>query len=167
MAWGYLGLAAQPEAAADVDAFGSAKLSLLQAIEAVRKGGAARIAEIGFKHEGQFAGFIVGVAGPGGVHYLRVNGTTGAVSKSNQQTLTRAKLDAQGKRVLAAIGSARFDLAQAVAAAEHSTGGKAISAGMEQLAGIPQYYVQTVGAGKLQALAVDPTTGQAIAPVAE
>jgi hypothetical protein len=45
------------------------------------------------------------------------------------------------------------------------TGGNAIAAGVEQLGGIPQYYVQTVNKRKLDAVIVDPRTGHAARPL--
>jgi hypothetical protein len=122
------------------------------------------VVEIGFTTKNGTGRYSALVADNHGLRYLRVDPASGRIGKGDRPGLTRAELDAAGRRDLDALGTARIDLRQAVAAVEQSGRGTAISAGVEQLAGIPQYYVQTWKKGHLTGLVVDPRTGQITAP---
>lgn len=162
--WGYLGLAVPNETSSDISSFGDAKLSIAQAIDVVQKQVDGRVIEIGFAHRNGAGWYRVLVTSSDGLHSLRINPGTDALSRGDQPDMTRAELDVQGQRDLDALGSAKISLQQAVAAAEKTSGGKAMSAGVEQLEGIPQYYVQTVVKGKIVALIIDPHTGLVMSP---
>jgi uncharacterized membrane protein YkoI len=162
--WGYLGLAVPNETSSDISLFGDARLSIPQAIDAVQKHVDGRVIEIGFAHRNGEGWYRVLVASSDALHSLRINPGTAAVSRGDQPDITRAELDTEGQRDLDALRSAKISLQQAVAAAEKTSGGKAMSAGVEQLEGIPQYYVQTLVKGRIAAFIVDPQTGLVMIP---
>jgi uncharacterized membrane protein YkoI len=162
--WGYIGLGVPAEKAGDIKPFGLAKLSTSQVIDQLQQQNNARVVEIGFAHKGSDGWYQALVTSAGGLRSLRVDPATGAVSKGDQPDLARADLDASAQRDLDAINSAPVDLRQAVASVEQTTGGRVIAAGIEQLVGIPQYYVQSVGKGKLAAFIVNPQTGRVAIP---
>ena len=163
--WGYLSVVPPTETAADVSAFARGRLSIVQAIDAAGKARNGRVIEIGFFRLHGAGSYDATIGAPDGLHYVRVDARTGAVRKGDRRDVPRDELDPQGLRDLATIGSVEIGLAQAVNSAEKVTGGNAIAAGVEQLGGIPQYYVQTVNKRKLEAVIVDPRTGRAARPL--
>ncbi len=164
---GYRGLAAPREPGSSVGPFGHVRISIGQALDAVQKQEQGSAIEVGFVRKSGSSWYRVGILDAGGLHYRRVSTVTGAVSLRKTRDIAPAAFDAEAKRVLAVARSAKFSLAQAVVATESMTGGKAISAGMEQIQGIPQYYVQAVAQGKLVAAVVNPNTGIAVDPASE
>jgi uncharacterized membrane protein YkoI len=163
--WGYLSVVPPTETAADVSAFAGSRLSIVQAIDEAGKAHNGCVIEIGFVRWHDTLSYAATLGAPDGLHYVHVDPRTGAVSKGDRKDVPRDELDPQGLRDLATIGSAEIGLAQAVNSAEKVTGGRAIAAGVEQLGGIPQYYVQTVNKRKLDAVIVDPRTGHAARPL--
>jgi uncharacterized membrane protein YkoI len=158
--WGYLGLAAPRETDPDLTGFGAAKVSLPRAMADAAHARHGRVVEIGFAHDKGATYYTALVAAPDGLHPVRVDPATGRVSDAPGPGITRAMLDVAGQRDLDALRAARTSLAEAVATAEARTGGKVITAGVEQLGGIPQYYLETVENRKLGAWVVDPATGR-------
>ena len=164
---GYRGLAAPREPSSNIEPFRHVGISIGQALDAIQKQGQGRVVEIGFVRKSGSSWYRVGIVDAAGLHYQRVSAVTGAVSPRKTPKIAFAVFDTEARRVLAAAGSAKFTLAQAVVATESLKGGKVISAGMEQIQGIPQYYVQAVAQGKLVAAVVDPNTGIAVDPASE
>ena len=159
--WGYLSVAAPNETPRDVTAFAHAGVSVAKAIEIADRQNPGRAVEIGFSRQG---GYVVTLATSAGLHYARINPATAALATAGRPDISRAQLDAQGQRDLDALAATHVTLQQAVASAEHLTGGRAVAAGVEQLAGVPQFYVQTVVGSGLAAVIVDPRTGRAARP---
>ncbi len=159
--WGYLSVAAPNETPRDLTAFAHAGTPIDQAIEIVDRQNQGRAVEIGFLRQG---GYAVTLATPAGLHYARINPATGALDTAGRPDISRAQLDAQGQRDLDALAATHVTLQQAVTSAEHLTGGHAVAAGVEQLAGVPQFYVQTVVGSGLAPVIVDPRTGRAARP---
>ena len=159
--WGSRGLAAASEPDSAFKPFGEVKVAIAAAIDAAGKQGNGRVVEISFDHKDGAGWYLVAVATPAGLHYLRVDAGSGDVKSAQLPDIPEAAFDREARAVLSAIMTAKYDLAQAVAAAEKVSGGKAIAAGMEQIGGIPQYYIQTVAKGKLRSVIIDPQTGQA------
>jgi uncharacterized membrane protein YkoI len=162
--WGFIGLATPTETSSDAKSCADAKFSVLQAIDAIDRRHDGRVVEIGFATKNGTGWYTALVANRDGLRYLRVDPANGQIGKGDRPGVTRAELDAAGRRDLDALGTARIDLRQAVAAVEQSGRGTAISAGIEQLGGIPQYYVRTWAKGHLTGLVVDPGTGRITAP---
>jgi uncharacterized membrane protein YkoI len=163
--WGYLSVVPPTETAADVSAFARSRMSIVQAIDEAGKARNGHVIEIGFFQWHGAGSYAATIGAPDGLHYVRVDPPTGAARKGDRRDIPRDELDPQGLRDLATIESAEISLAQAVNSAEKVTGGRAIAAGVEQLGGIPQYYVQTVNKRKLDAVIVDPRTGRAARPL--
>lgn len=61
---------------------------------------------------------------------------------------------------ITAIEQAKTSLPQAVAAAEQQTGGKAVSASLEDRNGVVAYEVEVASGGKLQKVVVNADTGK-------
>lgn len=72
---------------------------------------------------------------------------------------TKSK-EANEKQEITAIEQAKTSLPQAVAAAEQQTGGKAVSASLEDRNGVMAYEVEVASGGKLQKVIVDAGTGK-------
>jgi len=164
---GYRGLAAPRESSSNIEPFRHVRISIAQALDAIQRQGQGRVVEIGFVRKSGSSWYRVGIVDAAGLRYQRVSPVTGAVSRRKSPNIAFAVFDTEARRVLAAAGSAKFTLAQAVVATESTKGGKVISAGMEQIQGIPQYYVQAVTQGKLVAAIVNPNTGIAVDPASE
>ncbi len=156
--WGTIGLAAPAEMPGDVGPFAGVSLSIDQAMRAAQRDG--RVVEIGFAHKNGAGWYQALVLTDDGLRYLRIDPASGALGDGDHPPVARADLTAAGQRDLDGLRAAKVPLAQAVGSAEQASGGKAISAGVEQLGGVPQYYVQTVSHGKLGAWTVDPQTGR-------
>ena len=159
--WGFLSVATPDETPADVTAFAHVGLSVGRAIEIAEAHNQGRVVEIGFSRKG---GYAVTLATPAGLHFVQVAAATGDLSAAGRPDVGRDRLDAQGQRDLDALAATHVTLEQAVRLAEHLTGGRSIAAGMEQLAGIPQFYVQTFTGQALAPVIVDPRTGRAARP---
>jgi uncharacterized membrane protein YkoI len=164
---GYRGLAAPMEPGSNVEPFRHVRISIAKALDAIQKQGRGRVIEIGYVRKSGSSWYRVGILRAAGLRYQRASTVTGAVSRRKTQNIAFAAFDAEARQVLKAAGSAQFTLAQAIVATERTTGGKVISAGMEQIQGIPQYYVQAVAQGKFVAAVVDPNTGIAVDPSSE
>jgi hypothetical protein len=163
--WGYIGLAVPPATSAALDQFAGAKLSVAQAMAAVQQKRAGKVVEIGSATKSRAGWYRVLMAGSDGLHFLRVDPVSGAVSSGDRADITRAELDQVGQRDLDAVASAKVDLAQAVAAVTAQAGrGRVICAGVEQLGGVPQYYLTTVAGNKFGGWIVDPDSGQVSRP---
>jgi uncharacterized membrane protein YkoI len=162
--WGYLSPPPPFETSADVRAFSHLTCSIRQAIEAADRTQSGKVIEIGLVKHGHEKLYHVIMGGPAGLYYLAVDPVAGAVRGAGRPDVTRAELDPEGLRDLATLESARFSLLAAVISAERLTGGAAIAAGVEQLGGIAQYYVQTVEKQKLIDVIVNPQTGRAARP---
>ncbi len=162
--WGTVGLATRMEKPSDVSRFASVKLSLPQAMAAVARHRDGRIVEIGFGHHGSSAWYSVIVAGADGLHYLRVDPVTGDIGAGEHPDIPRDELDAVGQRDLDGLRNAMVDLPHAVEAVAKTSGEKVICAGVEQLGGVPRYYVQTVAKHRLASWVVDPGTGRVAQP---
>jgi hypothetical protein len=164
--WGTIGLAVPPATSAELGDFAGAKLSVAQAMQAVQQGRAGRVVEIGYASKGGTGWYSVLMADSGGLHYLQVDPVSGAISQGDRADITPGELDQVGQRDLAGLTAAKFGLDQAVAEVMAQAGrGQVICAGVEQLAGIPQYYVTTVAGQKFGGWIVDPTTGRVKRPV--
>jgi uncharacterized membrane protein YkoI len=161
--WGYIGLATPVETVADVTPFAGLHTPIDQALADAQRSGGGRVVEIGFARKGAAGWYAALVARADGLRYLRIDPANGAVSNGDHADVTRAQLNAQGQRDLDALGASPIDLATAVADVERG-GGHVISAGIEQLNGVPQYYVETVLNGKLQPYTVDPQSGRVAKP---
>jgi uncharacterized membrane protein YkoI len=162
--WGFLGLAAPAETSGAIQRFANAKLSVAQAIAAAQQHADGKVVEIGIATQHGADWYKALLATGDGLHYVRIDPATGAIGKSSRPDIPLADLDAAGRRDLAALCDAKIDLAQAAAMAAQQDGGKVVSAGIEQLDGIPQYFVHTAANGKLHALIVDPTSGRVSRP---
>lgn len=163
--WGYLSVAPPRETAADVRALQSGRFSLEKAASSLDHGTSGRVIEIGFTHAGSASFYSVTIGGSDGLRYLRVDPRGGRTMAAARPPVARAQLDAEGLRILALLGSARITIEQAITAAEALTGKPAIAAGIEQLSGIPQYYVQVADLRKLgRPVIVNPETGRAARP---
>jgi uncharacterized membrane protein YkoI len=161
--WGYLGLASPQPAPDAISAFTHAGVTLRQAIDDAQRSNAGKAIEIGFMKQRPGWAYAVTLDTPAGLHHVLINPGTGAASSTGAPDVPRRDLDAAGLRDLDSMQSA-IPLAQAAAAAERLAGGRAIAAGLEQLGGIPQYYVQVVTGTKIRAVIVNPATGRAAPP---
>ena len=159
--WGYLSVVAPDETPRDVTAFAQAGTSLDRAIGTAERQDQGRVVEIGFSRQG---GYLVTLATSAGLHYARINPVIGRLDTADRRDVSRARLDAQGQRDLDALAVTHVTLQEAVASAELLTKGRAVAAGMEQLAGVPQFYGQTVVGSGLAPVIVDPRTGRAARP---
>jgi hypothetical protein len=158
--WGTIGLAVPPATSGELGEFADAKLSVAQAMQAVLRARAGRVVEIGYASSNGVGFYNVLVAAGDGLHFLRVDPLSGAVGPGERGDIALTELDGVGRRDLEAIGAAKVGLRQAVARVMAQAGsGRVICAGVEQLGGIPQYYVTTVAGAKFGAWIVDPTTG--------
>jgi len=164
---GYRGLAAPMEPGSNVEPFRDVGISVGKVLDTIQKQGQGRVVEIGFVRKNGSSWYRVGLLSAAGLRYRRVSTATGMVSGRKTRNIAFAEFDTEARRVLEVAGSAPFTLAQAVVATESMTHEKVISAGMEQIQGIPQYYVQAVAQGKLVAAVVDPNTGIAVNPASE
>ncbi len=163
--WGYLGLASPQETLADAHAFSGVSLSLVKAIDAVSSADrTGRVLEAGFVDLKNIRSYRVTVGTSEGLQFDSVDPATGAVTGHAKPDVTRAALDGQGERDLAAARAAPVTLQQAVIAAEHFAHGQAISGGVEQLVGVPQYYIEIVSGTSVRPVIVNPHTGRASAP---
>jgi hypothetical protein len=162
--WGYIGLATPIETGADAHVFADAKLSVVQVIQTIKQQGLGRVVEIGFAHKDNAGWYVALVATPDGLRHLRIDPVSGAISQGDQPDIRQAAIDPAGRRDLDALDAAHVDLAQAVADAARMSGGQVICAGIEQLGGVPAYYVQTVENGQLSEWSVNPATGRVTTP---
>ncbi len=121
--------------------------------------------EIGFTRKSGQSWYDVTLASGDGLTEEHIDPATGTLIDGSARHIPLANLDPQGQRDLHAVLSAATTLSQATVAAEHAAHGQAISAGVEQLGGVPQYYVQIVNAGKLVPMTVDLGSGRAAAPM--
>jgi uncharacterized membrane protein YkoI len=158
--WGYIGLATPAETPADVAHFGTPAVSVAQAMADVQTQRAGRVVEIGYAYNNGAAIYTALVAAQGGLQFLRVDPATGTLANGDHPDIARDSLDATGQRDLDRLTTAPVDLPKAVALVTAQGGGPVIDAGIEQLGGIPQYYVQTVAKGRLAPWTVDPQTGR-------
>lgn len=161
--WGYLGLSPPRETGGNLDAFGKAGMSLSQAIVAADQGHGT-VLEIGFVKGNGATGYEATVLVNGELRFRHVDPATGSVSDTSRRPVAKPSLNARARRDLATMAKSPLDLAHAVATAEQVGGGHAISAGIEQLQGRPQYLVRTVADGQVRSVIVDPLSGRAAPP---
>jgi uncharacterized membrane protein YkoI len=162
--WGYIGLQPGQVRSGDVQAFKGASLPIGRAIAAAAGKAGGKVLEIGFGRANGASGYDATVLTGGQLRFLHVDAGNGNVSDGKRPPVSRAQLTAPAIRDLAAVETAPVDLSQAIADAEKATSGKAISAGIEQLQGRPQYLVRTVANGRLRNAIVDPVSGRTTLP---
>ena len=154
------GMSTEHETKADVQAFSHAKVSLDQAIAAVRTQSNGKVLDVTFQTKGGTPAYDATAFVNDQVKHWTVDAANGRVTAGTEPSVARANLDAEDAAELTALNSATIDLKQAVATAEQKSGGKAIDAGLEQRGGTVAYEIQTVKNGKMQTVTVDPRSGQ-------
>jgi hypothetical protein len=162
--WGSIGLAAYAETPADLSHFADAGISMDAALAAVKQQHAGRLVEIGFSSGTDAPSFAGLLETASGLQPILIDPATGAIRDADRPRIARADLDAVGQRDLAALDTAHVSLEEAISRIEQISRNRVISAGVEQLAGIPQYYLQTASSGRLDAWIVDPATGRVMHP---
>jgi hypothetical protein len=164
--WGYLSAAPPIERNKDLRALAPGSLSLGQAVAAFDRGRTGLVIEIGVSRDAGAAFYAATIGDSSGLRFVRIDFLTGLARSADHPVINRAQLDAQGLRVLAELGSARITLVQAITIAEKFSGKRAIAAGIEQLHGVTQYYIQTATDAQFGSpVVVDPVTGRAASPL--
>jgi hypothetical protein len=164
--WGYLSVAPLIEANKDLHALAPGSLSVGQAVVAFDRGGTGLVIEIGVSRDGGGAFYAATIGDSNGLRFVRISPLTGLARAADHPVVSRAQLDAQGLRILAEISSAKITLPQAITIAEKFSGNRVVAAGIEQLHGLPQYYIQTARAAQLGSpVVVSPETGRAEKPL--
>ena len=145
---------------ADISAFQNAKIGVAQAINsAEQKAGGGKAIDAAFQANGGTPGYQVKVFNNDQMWEGTVDANTGKVV-GQAKTTPKSQLDQEDQAEVSALGNAQTTLKDAVMKAEQQSGGKAISAGLEQRNGKTAYEIQIVKNGAVQAMNVDPQTGQ-------
>lgn len=161
---GYIGLNAPDEESMDTRQFALVHISIIQAISSVGRSTGGAVLEIGFvvRDRSRYYSAIVSLNHQ--LQYARVDATTGIVNINHKRDVGLSKLTEGARRDVDVARSAKIKIELAAERVEKATGGHVISLGVEELGGIPQYYIQSVVGSHLRASIMNPNSGEMSSP---
>ena len=160
----YVGLNAPDEEFMDTRRFALVRISIIQAISCVGRSTGGTVLEIGFvvRDRSRYYSAIVSLGHQ--LRYARVDATTSVVTVNHKRDVGLSKLTEGALRDVDVARSAKIKIEQAAERVEKAIGGHVISLGVEELGGIPQYYIQSVIGLHLRASIMNPNSGELSSP---
>jgi uncharacterized membrane protein YkoI len=149
----------EQEGKAEIQEFENAKLSLAEAITAAEKHTQGKAMDAAFADYNGAPAYEVKTFQNGAVWDGIIDAMSGEMIGEGETT-AESDLDREDKAELAAFKTAKQTLLQALKVAEEHAGGKAIDGGLDEVDGKVVYEVEIVKNGKVEAVDVNPETGQ-------
>lgn len=145
----------------EADALNKSTVSLAQATQIAEKQEAGKTIGAEFDIEKNRAIWEVKVLGAAGVKEYKIDASTGAVVKVEDEHIRGKLINFVTGMNLTDLNNAKTPLSQAVADAEKKMGGKAVKVEVEHERGAVQYDIFVRAGDKTNKVKVEATTGQA------
>lgn len=152
--------AAQAVSSREADALNKATVSLTQATQIAEKQEPGKTISAEFDIEKDRALWEVKVLGNAGVKEYKIDATTGAVVKVEDEHIRGKLINFVTGMNLKDLNSAKTSLAQAVMAAEKKVNGKAVKVEVEHERGAIQYDIFVRGGDKTNKVKIEASNGQ-------
>ncbi|WP_159013763.1 PepSY domain-containing protein [Acidisoma sp. S159] len=164
LAEGYIGLNAPDEGTLEIRQFASIRMSIINATKRIERSAGGTVLEIGFVVHDRSRYYSAIVFSNHQLWYVRDDAITSKLNVNHKRDVLLSALTEGARRDVAAARSSKIDISQAVERVERAVGGRVISVGVEELGGIPQYYIQSVYGDDVHVLIVNLNSGQLSTP---